>query len=273
MKWAAVILLSMAARLPINSWAQDAIPPAGNAARPSVPFYRVWRGFALPGLSSAEFLGRLQPFIAGTQDWLAAHTGAAYLPVVPPAGAPANIPSELAIVAYASQADYERERATPEGQRYQDSHWALFDKPGLRTKSGGPAPYRGEIVVDTPYDVARVPVDWQSRAGKSCFFLGVIKSSTSLAQLADLVSRTQGEFGGKGLDGHIVVADGNQFFASWQHWKSWEQAERAEQSEAGHKIIEFRNSLLEPILDAPAASFDGKVRQGSVYNVRFNQKP
>ncbi len=272
-KWVALFLLLMVSGLPIDAWTQNVVRPAGNAVQPSVPFYRVWRGFARPELLTAEFLGRLQPFIVGTKEFLAAHKGVAYLPVVPPAGSPANIPSELAIVAYKSRADYERERATSVGQRYQDSHWDLFDKPGQRTKSGGPAPYGGEIVTDVPYDVAGAPVDWQSQAGGSRFFLGNIRNGTSLDQLAELVSRMQKTFGEKGLDGHIVVADGNQFFASWQHWSSQEQSVRAEQSEAGRKIIEARNSLLEPILDAPAAFFDGNVRQGGVYNVRFSPKP
>ena len=262
----AASLIFMLELIPAGSWAL-------NAIEPTIPFYRVWRGFPMPGLTTPGFLDRLQPFIVDTRTWLTGHQGVAYLPVVPPAGSPANIPGELAIVAYTSQADYEKEKATPVGKQYQDSHWTLFEKPGPRSKSGGPSPYNGEIVMDTPYDAARVPVDWQSPSGQARFFLGKIKDGTSLNQLADLVSRTQREFATQGLDGHIVVADSNRFMATWQHWRSQEEAERAARSDAGQKITEVRDSLLEPLLDAPAALFDGNVRQGGVYNVRFTPQP
>ena len=233
--------------------------------RPEVPYYRAWIGTARPGLAQQVFLRRLGPFVVKTRAWLSRHGGLAYLPALPPSGSDPAVPAELALVAYASERDYREQMATREGEAYGAAHWQLFDK--SRSRSSRTLPYAGKLLADTPYDVAGGTASWASPHGETRFYLGRLRGNTSLEQLASWVARVGSGFGARGMDGYVIVADGNGFFCSWQHWADPGELEAAAASDAGRAIFGIRDSLLETIMEVSAEPFAVRVEPGRAYQV------
>lgn len=232
----------------------------------TVPYYRFWRG--VPLLPQDEFLRKIPDFIRATRTWLISHQGVAYLPAIPLEGAPGGI-GEVALVAYASREDYERERATPEGQAYQDLHWTLFDR--ARSKSGAPVALEGVIAPETPYDVLGLPVDWQS--GCSSFFFGLrgdgVAPADFLAKLHQHVMDAKA-LAKHGMDGYLIVAT-DQYEIAYQHWPRCD-AEAAFQTEDGKRVSQGAQTLFKPspmqwIGQVPP--FNGALQPGQAANVLF----
>ena len=92
--------------------------------------FRVFRGYRKPELSEVDFLSEVgEVFMPGTPLLLQPLGLAGYLPALLPEADPtANVPDEVAIIAYASQERYDEARnRNIQGRMYTHTHLAVFD--------------------------------------------------------------------------------------------------------------------------------------------------
>ncbi len=237
------------------------------------PFYRVFRGVRLasvPGDVFTRVLG--EKFIPAAPQTHAKNGLVGYVPALPPKGAPAGTPDEIAIVIYESEEVYNLARNTPEGKAYADLHWQFFDKE--RTKSGAARPFGRELAADSPADILGCGLDWQ--AGHTMVYIGQRRPSISrerfLLEITNHVARARDAFKPQGLDGYIVSATEDQEIA-FQHWKRKEQMERALASEDGKAVAADAARIFENVMWAEAAPFAGAIDYGQAVNVRFERRP
>ena len=66
-------------------------------------YFRAWQGFKTPALSEQQFLRDLAPFMRETVDLYQGRALNNYIVIVPPAGKPAFVPDEFALVALSSK--------------------------------------------------------------------------------------------------------------------------------------------------------------------------
>lgn len=245
-------------------------PRLGAAA--SAPYYRFFRGAKRPDLSPQQLReGLSSVFIPALPEAYADKGALAYLPALPPESKPAEIADEFALVAFQSEAAYRAARQTPEGRRYNDLHWTVFDRE--RTRTGGAVPLAEALAAETPYDVLGKPVDWQS--GYSTFYIGLRKAGVTpedfLKKMREHVAVIRDALAPQGLDGYVMIA-GEGYEAAYLHWPSREAADKAFASAGGRAAVATAAPILDNLMFAPTEPFAGTIQPGQALNVRFERR-
>ena len=235
------------------------------------PFCRFWRGFRKEGTSLEAFRKRLaNEFMPATVQTPGKFGLCAYLVVVPPADHPAHVPDEIALVMYASEAGYRQMNADPEGKRYQESHWDVFQ----RGTSGSlvPQPLSG-IVSELPlkglaFDLMGKSTDWQ--AGYTIFTLEFRRPEAERADFPEKLARHLGAvraaFSSRGLHGCLVLMT-EAYVMSFMNWESQAAMDTAFASSDGKAIARNAVKILEPYMRIPARPFDGTLGFGDFVGV------
>lgn len=261
----AAMLMLPACRTPSNS-------PARPSSVLSAPYYRVFRGVVRGDISREEYLLKLSTsFIPALPPLYAGKGGLAYIPALPPEVKPAAVADEFALVAFESEEAYRAARATPEGQRYGDLHWTVFDRE--RTRTGGAVSLGSELVAETPYDVLGKPVDWQT--GYASFYIGLRKKGVApeefLKKMGEHVRVVAQALAPLGLDGYVMVA-GADYEAAYLHWPSQKAAEAAFASDASRPVMETGAAILDNLLFVPVEPFTGTIKEGQALNVELKRR-
>ncbi len=133
-------------------------------------FLRFWRGFPKSELSLDQFNADLNDIFLPATAALAktpAHL-ISYQPLLLPVDLilTEKLPVELALVEYASEAEYRSYRDTQEGQAYSNLHWDYFEK--STSRSTVPTQFTGVLESDKAYLIGN-QINWNS--GPSFFYL------------------------------------------------------------------------------------------------------
>lgn len=229
-------------------------------------YLRLWRGFQLPAFTDAHFQGELPSFMRATTT-LYGNALSNYLVALPPSGRPAFVPDETALLAFGVESEYQRIRQTPEGRRYGESHWELFD----RTRSGSlvvahTPKVPSALVANTAYDFGLGGIDWSK--GHTTYFVGLKKPGQGdfFTRLAKHVSLVRDSFLAFGLRGYVVVATADYELAI-MNWESDESMSKAFGSLFGQAVMKDGQEFLDNLQRNSAARFDGlRAEPGSFYS-------
>lgn len=253
------------------------------------PNYRVFRGYRRADVPVGEFLGRLgTKFIPAAPETHQKNGLIAYIPAVLPATASPGSPDEIAIVIYESAAVYDAARNSPEGKKYSELHWTLFESPSpageslddRRTKSHSAVPFARDLKIDEPVDVFNTFVDWQG--GHTAVFVGSraegITADRFAAEVSLHVAMARDAFAPKGLDGYIAVIHSEKPHGllqeiAWMHWKSKQDMEAALATPAGQKVARDAARLFKNEMWTEAPPFAGTIAPGQAVNVKFTPRP
>jgi hypothetical protein len=187
-------------------------------------YFRAWQGFKAPALNQQQFLRDLAPFMRETVDLYQGRALNNYIVIVPPAGKPAFVPDEFALVALSSKEDYQAIRATPEGERYSARHWDVFDR--SNSKSADPMvnftqEKPTKLAHNYSYDVIGKPIDWSK--GRTMVYIGLRKPELTpdafLTGLARHLSFVKQRLQPKGLLGYVVIANDN-YEVAYMNWEN-----------------------------------------------------
>jgi len=245
----------------ISAWA---IEPAG--------YFRVWQGFQKPELSHLRFLNELPPFMKETVDLYGGRALNNYIVVIPPKNRPSYIPDELALVALSSQEAYQQIRSTPEGQRYAERHWDVFDK--NRSQSAkNLIDYSNELpsalTSNSAYDMIGKNIDWAQ--GANFVFIGTRQKSQStvqfLAHLKTHIELAKKVMTPKGLRGYIIIANENYEIA-YLNWESKDAHDKVLQSPEGQVVLKDAGEFMDTLMYEPAEAFKAgsSVSEGVAYS-------
>lgn len=176
----------------------------------AAPYYRFWRGWKLPQLSTQAFQQGLNQSLLPQTVVVGGGRGlVGYLPFLYPAQSPAELPQEVALVVYESEQAYQAIRSTPEGQAYGDLHWKFFDKP-RGSGSVVPEPYVGKIENGKAYDVLLSAADW--RQGH-----GIFLTSRIHGDIRPYIDSLRRDFARKGLISALFLVQGDTLY-EYQLW-------------------------------------------------------
>jgi hypothetical protein len=231
-----------------------------NAFAAEATYFRAWQGFKKTELSESQFLAALPSFMQETVDLYRTNNRVLsnYLVVIPPKNKPSFVPDELALVALHSAEDYQRVRATPEGQNYSARHWDVFDRTtsASATMLDFTALNPSVLEHNKAYDVIGKPVDWAK--GFATAYIGLrktgITSANFLKGLTGHVSLVKRALTSKGLKGYIVIAHEN-YEVAYMLWDSRTSMERAFAGQAGEVIRKDGEKILTPLMFKPFTSF------------------
>ena len=220
-------------------------------------YYRVWQGFKQESLDQKSFMGELPAFMKDTVDlYGGAEALNQYLVVIPPKNKPDFVPDELALVAITSEQKYQSIRATPEGRKYSERHWDVFNKD--RSKSAksmidyfAEKPARLEPTV--AYRMFDSTIDWSQ--GYSLIYIGTRKKDVSpenfltrLQAHIELAAKTMGPLG---LNGYLVTAHEN-YEVAYLHWDSQKAHDQAVSSASGKGIFADAGTFMDTLMYEPA---------------------
>lgn len=234
-------------------------------------FCRFWRGFRKEGTSPEEFRKRLaNEFMPATVRTPGRFGLCAYLVVVPPMDHPACVPDEIALVMYASEAGYRKMNADPEGKKYQESHWGVFQ----RGTSGSLVPHAlPGVVSEFPqkglaFDLMEKSADWQ--AGYTLFTLEFRRPELEPADFPGKLARHLGAaraaFSSRGLQGCLVLMT-EAYVMSFMNWESRAAMDTAFASSDGKAVARNAVKILIPYMRIPARPFDGALGFGDFVGV------
>ena len=231
-------------------------------------YFRVWQGFKKPGMSDQDFRARLPEFMSATVTLYHGRGLDNYLVAVPPAGHPAFIPDEFALVAFDSEKSYQAVRATPAGQAYGEKHWEIFDKQVSKSTPflAYAEPLPSTLVPNTSYDVIGTPIDWAG--GYTVFYLGLRKPEISAEQfLRDLavhVGFVAGKLTPLGLKGYIIIANPD-YEVAYMNWSSKRAMDFAFTQEAGKSVSADGAKILNRLMFQGATKPGTTVPPGSFF--------
>ena len=147
-------------------------------------FLRFWRGFPKGELSLQQFNSALNDIFLPATAALAKTTAnlISYQPLLLPEYLleTEKLPVELALVEYASEAEYRSYRETEEGQAYSNLHWNYFEK--STSKSTVPTAFAGVLESEKAYLLGG-NIHWTS--GPTFFYL-LPNNQTVLKEFASL---------------------------------------------------------------------------------------
>ncbi len=237
-------------------------------------YYRFWRGFKKADITSDQLKKQLAGhFMPATVKINAGKGLVSYTVAVPPAEKPAFIPDEFALVAYESEERYRSQVATPEGKRYQEMHWDIFD----RNTSKSVVPVRffelnPEIIsANVAYDMVARNTNWQQ--GYVTFSIGLRKKGVSPADFFKrMTSHTITSvklFSKCGLQGYLVLAT-DDYVVTYIKWPAKTDADRAFASEeVRDKVVSSARQFMDSLQYQAARGFDGTVHDGDFINMKF----
>jgi hypothetical protein len=243
-----------------------------SAQAASAPYYRFFRGVKRAELTEAQFLKALsEKFIPALPEIFGKIGLSGYLPVVPPLLKPAGFPDEIALVAYESEAVYQKIRATPQGIAYGNMHWQIFDK--NLTQPGAAVALPANLAVlqsGVAYDVVNQPLDWQ--AGYTTFYIGtrkpVVPSAEFLPWLTHHVRQFSQSFARIGLRGYVMLGT-EDYEIAFVNWDSKPAFDRAMSSPFGKPIFDEAGKYLDTRMFQGTTDFAGRAEPGQAYLVRF----
>lgn len=241
-------------------------------AESQAQYFRVWQGFQRVDLSCEEFLGQLPAFMKETVDLYKETALNNYIVVMPPQNRPSYIPDELALVALSSKEEYQRIRATPEGQRYTERHWDIFDKNKSQSVQhfidySNERPI--ELVSNSAYDMIGQKISWAS--GANFVFIGTRKVGLSpqeyLSRLQSHVEMAKAVMGPKGLRGYIIIANEN-YEVAYLNWDSKEDHDAAVSSVEGQAVFRDADQFMDTLMYEPALPFRAgqSIKSGAAYS-------
>ncbi len=174
------------------------------ATTANATFLRFWRGFPKSEVSVEQFEDGLNQIFLPATAALAktpAHL-ISYQPLLMPTELlqNENFPIELALVEYASEAEYRAYRDTVQGQAYSNLHWDYFDKSA--SKSTVPISFQGTLENDKAYLIG-TDIDWN--AGPTFFYVFPNDEETQRILPRDLVALQRNGFKGVVLSGPTYV--------------------------------------------------------------------
>lgn len=226
-------------------------------AAPNAGYYRVWQGFKLDTLSTAQFQNQLPDFMNATTS-LYRDSLNQYLVALPPIHKPEFVPDEFALVALPDEETYRAIRATPEGKAYSEAHWQIFEKSkskSLPLDTQIPNP----LVAGRSYDLIGGSNDWGT--GSTTFFLGLRKHGVSneqfLKRLSEHVQLVAQSLQPLGLRGYIVIADDN-YEAAYMNWVSTEAMNYAFTTPEGKAVASDAAAILDTLQWTPQVAFNGR---------------
>lgn len=243
------------------TWAQ-------GAAR----YYRVWQGFQRPDISGTQFLDELSVFMKDTAQIYEGRALNNYIVVIPPKDSPAFLPHEFALVALTSEAAYRQIRGTPEGKRYSNRHWDIFDK--AQSKSAPFVVYDESRVKklehNVSYDMFGGPLNWSQ--GHNVVFVGIRKPEVSkqdfLARLQNHIELARDVMAPRGLRGYIIIANEN-YEVAYLNWNSKRNHDQAVESEAGKLVFGDAERFMNPLMyQEPLIYQGGSVDLNKIYQVK-----
>lgn len=207
----------------------------GAVSSEAAPFYRVWRGYKKPEISSEVFNKAIQDvFVEATVENGAGYGLQAYIPALPVPSTKVKLPDEIALVVYESKEKYEAQRATAIGKAYGDLHWEYFTRapvnpedpvPEYVSKSAVP-----EVVTDKitslenlkAYDFRGQDADWQKGLTKIRFFERKEQATDELI----LIQKLQSDYASKAL-AYILLVD-EKYFMTYELWESADVLKKSE---------------------------------------------
>jgi quinol monooxygenase YgiN len=136
----------------------------GSLDSDAATFKRFWRGYPKPGLSSEQFVSKVNDqIIPATRELFKQSAGlVSYQPVISnmqSTSASPLVPEEFALLQYESEAAYKAYRATDAGKAYGDLHWEMFDQ--ATSKSAVVEAFTGKIETTHAYDLLGQDIDWK----------------------------------------------------------------------------------------------------------------
>jgi hypothetical protein len=245
-----------------------------RSAASTAGYYRLWQGFQKTGVSNDGLLEALPSFMKETVE-LYGNASALnqYFVLMPPKAKPASIPEELALVALTSETDYRAIRATPEGTRYSDRHWDLFEKATSKS-SKRVVDFEREkptaLEAELGHSMLSPSLDWSE--GASYAFIGTRKPGFTqaqfLARLKAHVELATSRMRPRGLRGYLVIAT-PEYEIAYLNWTSAEDHDRAFATDDGKAVFgdgaEFMDTLMyQEATELPAGA---KVENGKFYKV------
>lgn len=223
----------------------------------SAGYYRVWQGFKKQGMSDTQLMSELPSFMKDTVDlYGSANALNQYLVVIPPKIKPDFIPDELALVALTSEKQYQDIRSTPEGRKYSDRHWDVFEK-GKSQSAKKFVDYFAEkpeqLDPTVAYNLLSANIDWSS--GYSLAFIGTRKNDLSgeqyLTRLKKHIELAANNMGPLGLKGYIVTATEN-YEVAYLNWGSKTAHDNALKTAAGTAVFRDAGEFMDTLMYEPS---------------------
>ncbi len=244
------------------------------------PYYRVWRGWRLNSLTKKEFIGQLEnSFIPATPGIMADKGLVSYHVALPYKAKYDNavfsyLPDEIALVSYQSKDVFRRAFKEHQSARdYAAMHWEVFDRERsfsarkVLTFSGGE-----RLLCEVAYDLCNRPVDWQSHASNTGFFLGVRKTEIEeklfMERLRFLFKRIQSKSAINGCVALIgKMEDKADYLMAFYNYSK---------TSALKDPFRVAASLMDTVIFKQAEDFSGRLEfnneDGVVYSVPFERK-
>lgn len=239
-------------------------------------YFRAWQGFQKSTLSQDQFIKELPTFMKDTVEIYRERALDNYFVIIPPKNKPAYIPDELALVALTSKEQYQSIRQTPEGQRYSDRHWDIFNKEN--SKSAEPIDYVAlnpqTLEHNKAYDVIGKPIYWES--GHTTAYIGLKKegltSSEFLTKLKSHIDLVKRAFEKKGLRGYIILANDN-YEVAYMNWESKNTMETAFKTSAAELVLNDGNSFLKLLMFENAEPYRVQFGSGVEHSKFYTTMP
>lgn len=267
--WFLTALLALTAGCaPLAGGVAGSKPTPVTARAAGVPAYRFVRAPRASSLApeafAADLAGRWLPSLPRL------HGLVSYVSAMPPASA--GLPDEIALVAYESPEAHDQAWASEQGRRLASLQGALFAAGRMVSTPVDAWPATGAIAAEVPYDVMRLPTDWQS--GYTTWFIGrrraEVPAGDFLARLGAQVARERAAFAGKGLSGYVFLAT-EEYKLSFMHWDDMAAFGRAMQSSEGQAVVGESQALMRTVQFASAAGFRGAIAPGRVVTLHFER--
>jgi hypothetical protein len=229
-----------------------------SACASTAGYYRVWQGFKKIELSQEEFKRELPQFMHDTVELYRDRALNQYLVAIPPKNKPDFVPDEFALVALTSEEAYKEIRQTPEGQKYSDRHWDIFNKENSSSAKYHIFHSEGitQLENNHAYDMFGTPLDWTK--GHSMFYLGLRKDKVSkkefLKRLKKHVELAHGNFKLLGLRGYIVIAN-EDYEVAYMNWESEAHMNEAMSSLIAKSVLEDGAEFMDNFQYQNAQSF------------------
>jgi len=255
MKTMKILTIGLTAMIGLQSACASLMRSSGakfNRDAVQATYFRVWSGFKKPTMNQATFMDSLPSFMNETVELYQNKGLSNYIVAIPPQSKPDFIPDEFALVAMKDEKSYRDVRATPEGQKYSERHWEVFDN---ETSKSAPKFYRMSEVQHeslesgSSYDMVEKSIDWSQ--GYNLVYVGTRKEGTTksdyLKKLASHVKLAAKNLNAVGLQGYIVLANEN-YEVAYLNWSSKAAHDKAFTEKLGQEVgidgAEFMDTLM-----------------------------
>lgn len=248
----------------------------------ATPYYRFWRGFKKPELTTKDFNKAIEDvFVEATIENGSGKGLVAYIPGLPNKVDGVTLPDEVALIVYESKEKYDALKATSMGKAYTNLHWDYFTRapqvegdpvPENISKSAVPVPLTSEVSQlenGVAYDLFNSDADWKSGAVKLRFF----KRNTSEQLELEAIRQIQKDYAEKAA-AYLVLADAD-YLMIYELWKNKElYAESGIQAFYETNFVALGDNQIEAKKSGVSITGlqDLRFEQGEAVNAQFNSK-